>query len=194
MPTNYKQLFAIQSKLEKQLKLACPEIDSKSGIYFLTRKDDDGSFFYIGKGVNLIRRMCSHLQGYQQRIDISLKKRGFYSEENTLGWKLNVMHFKPEELDEKERYFIDLYLKNNWINYNVESGGTIGKTIIGGRKPAKTYTDGIKQGKNKTRKEIKIYFDKYLDFYIKPPTNKIKERKAEEFKKFLEECSEKSTE
>ena len=194
MPTNYKQLFAIQSKLEKQLKLACPEIDSKSGIYFLTRKDDDGSFFYIGKGVNLIRRMCSHLQGYQQRIDVSLKKRGFYSEENTLGWKLNVMHFKPEELDEKERYFIDLYLKNNWTSYNVESGGTIGKTIIGERKPAKTYTDGIKQGQNKTREEIKIYFDKYLDFYIKPPTNKIKERKAEEFKKFLEECSEKSTE
>ena len=186
MPTNYKQLFAIQSKLEKQLKLACPEIDSKSGIYFLTRKDDDGSFFYIGKGVNLIRRMCSHLQGYQQRIDISLKKRRFYSDENTLGWKLNVMHFKPEELDEKERYFIDLYLKNNWTSYNVESGGTIGKTIVGERKPAKTYTDGIKQGRNKAREEIKIYFDKYLDFAIKPPANKIKERKAEEFKKFLE--------
>ena len=193
MPTNYKQLFAIQSKLEKQLKLACPEIDNKSGIYFLTRKDDDGSFFYIGKGVNLIRRMCSHLQGYQQRIDISLKKRGFYSEGNTLGWKLNVMHFKPEELDEKERYFIDLYLKNNWTSYNVESGGTIGKTIIGERKPAKTYTDGIKQGRNKAREEIKIYFDKYLDFAVKPPANKIKERKAEEFKKFLEEYSEKST-
>lgn len=187
MPTNYKQLFAIQSKLEKQLKLACPEIDSKSGIYFLTRKDDDGQYFYIGKSLNLSRRMVSHLQGYQQRIDISLKKRGFYSEENTLGWQLHIMHFRPEELDEKERFYIDLYLKNNWMNYNVESGGTIGKTIIGERKPAKTYTDGIKQGQNKTREEIKTYFDKYLDFAIKPPANKIKERKAEEFKKFLED-------
>lgn len=187
MPTNYKQLFAIQSKLEKQLKLACPNIDSKSGIYFLTRKDDNGSYFYIGKGVNLIRRMCSHLQGYQQRIDISLKKRGFYSEENTLGWELNVLHFRPEELNEKEQFFIKKYLDAGWISYNIESGGTTGKEIIGERKPAKTYTDGIKQGQKKTREEVRIYFNKYLDFAIKPPTNKIKERKIEEFKKFLED-------
>ena len=186
MPTNYKQLFAIQSKLEKQLKLACPEIDNKSGIYFLTRQDDDGSYFYIGKGVNLIRRMCSHLQGYQQRIDISLKKRGFYSKENILGWELNVLHFRPEELNEKEQFFIKKYLDAGWISYNVESGGTTGKEIIGERKPAKTYTDGIKQGQKKTREEVKTYFSKYLDFAIKPPANKIKERKAEEFKNWLE--------
>ena len=185
MPTNYKQLFTIQSKLEKQLKFACPEIDSKSGIYFLTRKDDDGQFFYIGKALNLSRRMISHLQGYQQRIDISLKKRGFYSEENDLGWKLNVMHFEPEELDEKERYYIDKYLKAGWATYNVESGGTTGKAIIGDRKPPKTYTDGIKQGKKKTREEVKTYFDKYLDYQIKPPTSKLKERKFAEFADFL---------
>ena len=70
---------------------------------------------------------------------------------------------------------------------NIESGGTTGKEIIGERKPAKTYTDGIKQGQKKTREEVKTYFDKYLDFAIKPPANKIKERKAEEFKKFLED-------
>ena len=185
MPTDYKKLFAIQSKLEKQLKLVCPEIDSKSGIYFITRKDDDGAYFYIGKALSLSRRMVSHLQGYQQRIDISLKKRGFYSEENTLGWKLNVIHFGPDELNEKERYYIDKYQKAGWITYNIESGGTTGKEIIGERKPAKTYTDGIKQGRKKTREEVKTYFDKYLDFTIKPPTNKIKERKFSEFTEFL---------
>lgn len=52
--------------------------------------------------------------------------------------------------------------------------------------PAKGYYDGVKQGQKKATEQVRTYFDKYLDFAIKPPTNKIKERKAEEFKKFLE--------
>lgn len=189
MTTNYKQLFAIQAKLEKQLKLACPNISHKSGIYFYTRKDEeDGkTYAYIGKASNLISRNIAHIQGYQQHIDISLKKRGFYSEQNKMGWKLNVLEFPKEQLDEKEQYYIDLYRKNNYELLNIESGGTTGKTIIGERKPAKNYTDGLKQGRKKTKQEVKSYFDKYLDFAVKPPTNKIKERKFEEFRKFLED-------
>lgn len=188
MATNYKQLFAIQSKLEKQLKLACPNISHKSGIYFLIRKDEDKGekYAYIGKGVDVLRRMCSHLQGYQQRIDISLKKRGFFSNQNLGGWELNVLYFPKEQLDNQERHFIEAYRENGFILYNVESGGTTGKEIIGERKPVKNYTDGLKQGKKKTVEQVRTYFAKYLDYTIKPPTNKIKERKAEEFEKFLQ--------
>lgn len=188
MATNYKQLFAIQAKLEKQLKLACPNISHKSGIYFLIRKDEDEgkNYAYIGKSVDVLRRMCSHLQGYQQRIDISLKKRGFVSNQNLLGWELNVLYFPKDQLNEKERYYIEAYRKNNFILYNVESGGATGKEIIGERKPAKNYTDGLKQGQKKTTEQVRTYFSKYLDFAVKPPSNKIKERKAEEFRKFLE--------
>ena len=69
---------------------------------------------------------------------------------------------------------------------NIESGGTTGKEIIGKRKPAKTYTDGVKQGKKKIFEKVKLYFNKYLSFAIKPPINKVKERKLREFKEWLE--------
>ena len=57
----------------------------------------------------------------------------------------------------------------------------------------KNYKKGKSLGAEKTRTYVKTMFNKYLDFAVKPPANKIKERKAEEFKKFLEEYSEKST-
>lgn len=144
---NYRQIFAIQKKYEAVLKEACPNICDKSGLYFLTREDEDGKYCYLGKGRLLLRRMVSHLQGYQQRIDISLKKRGFYTESNPLGWHLNVMFIPEAQLDEKERYYIDAYRNAGYQMYNIESGGTTGKTMINERKPTKTYNDGLKQGK-----------------------------------------------
>lgn len=185
---NYKQLFTIQSEIEKTLRKACPKINEGSGIYFLLRYDpeEDKNYGYIGLGVNLLRRMISHVQGYQQHIDISLKKRGFYSEDNPNGWKLNVLNFPRNELEEKERYYIDLYLKNGYTLLNIENGGRQGKALINERKPSKTYRDGIVQGQNSTRAKVKVYFDKYLDYSIKDKPTKIKERKLEEFKQFLE--------
>ena len=81
--------------------------------------------------------------------------------------------------------------------YNVTGGGQLDKeSDIGERLQVKLkyYKKGKSLGVDKTSTCVKTMFNKYLDFAIKPPTNKIKERKAEEFKKFLEECSEKSTE
>jgi hypothetical protein len=187
MKPNYKQLFAKQKSLEKVIKQACPSIDDKSGIYFYIRKDEEKGekYAYIGLAKNLMRRSVSHLQGYQ-RIDISLRKRGFYSKDNPSGWELNCLHFPENMIEEKERYYIEQYQKAGYILYNIESGGREGKEIIGERKPTKTYMDGLKQGRKNAVREVKVFFDRYLDFNIKSPSNKIKERKYNEFKEWLE--------
>ena len=187
---NYAKIFITKKDVEEQLKLACPNLQHKSGIYFYTREklEQGGGFAcYIGKSIDVAERCISHQISWQQGIDISLKSRKYYGKYNLNGWKLNVLYFPEELLNEKEKYYINLYKNQNYEMLNIESGGTTGKSIIGERKPAKTYTDGIKQGQKKTREEVKTYFNKYLDFAIKPPANKIKERKAEEFKKFLED-------
>lgn len=187
---NYAKLFVTKKDVEEQLKLACPNLQHKSGIYFYTREklEQGGGFAcYIGKSIDVAERCISHQISWQQEIDISLKSRKYYGKYNLNGWKLNVLYFPEELLNEKERYYINLYKNQNYEMLNIESGGTTGKEIIGERKLAKTYTDGIKQGQKKTREEVKTYFSKYIDFAIKPPANKIKERKAEEFKKFLED-------
>ena len=182
---NYRKLFAIQANLEKKIKQACPSIDNKSGIYVLTREDESDKYAYIGKAVNLLKRMVSHLHGYEQRIDVSLKKRGFYSKENELGWQLHITHYPENILNDIERNLINKYKENGYILYNIESGGTKGKHDINERKPAKNYHDGLKQGYNKARKQISMWFDKYLDYTIKGVPNAVKLRYFEKFKKFI---------
>ncbi len=187
---NYKQIFAKKKAIAEKLKKVCPNITNVSGIYFYTREkpleeDGGGSAFYIGKSRTLLDRCISHDMGYSQRIDISLKKRKYYSKANPYGWKLNVLFFPEHLLDEKERYYIELYKSKNFECYNIENGGTTNKQIIGERKPPKSYRDGIAQGYKNAVKEIKVFFEKYLDFTIKGNYNKTKERKFNEFKEWL---------
>lgn len=95
-----------------------PKLDDGSGIYFLTRTDENKiPYFYIGQAVHIIQRMCSHLTGYQH-IDLSIKKRGFYSEENPFGWKINFIHYPVEQLDKMEQYWILEYTKKD-INADI---------------------------------------------------------------------------
>ena len=164
--TNYKQLFAIQKRLEGVVLEACPTMPHSSGIYFYTRVDEDGKHAYIGKAVDLIKRSVSHLQGYQ-RIDLSLRKRGFYSKENESGWHLNFLLIPQNLLDEKEAYYIKQYQGAGYELYNIESGGTTGKTIINERKGPKTYTEGKKEGKKQLSKALKDIIDKYLVISLK---------------------------
>ena len=176
----------MQKKYEEELKQVCPELRHSAGIYFYLRYEEDKKFAYIGKSVDVLNRCISHHLGRKQRIDGSINKRGYYSENNPLGWQLNVLYFDVSEINEKEQYYIDLYQNAGYELYNIESGGDVGKSLITERKEPKGYNKGVAYGKEKQLKEIKVYFDKYLDFVIKGKPNKIKERKFEEFKNLVD--------
>ena len=183
---NYKQIFAKKSETERRLREICPEAAThRSGIYFYTREDMDGKHAYIGKAVDLTERTISHLNGYQQRIDISLKSRKFYSELNPSGWKLNVLYYPQAELDKWEQYWIDRYRTEGIDLYNVESGGTDGKTIIGERKPPKSYREGVDFGKKSLARELRHIIETH-GFTIEPSKrNKVTEKALGKFWELL---------
>ena len=184
---NYKQIYAIKKANEQRILKVCPNCPNTSGIYFLIREEGGFKFAYIGKAKQLLERLGSHLSGYTQHIDRSLKKHGLWSEENPTGWTVNFLEFPEPQLNEKEQYYIQKYANAGYQLRNVESGGQLGKADIGERKPAKKYFDGVEQGKENSRKFVADLFAKHLDFVPKknPPT-KLQERAIEKFKAFLE--------
>lgn len=161
------------------------EQTKKSGIYLYERTDEKGiTYFYIGLAVNIFNRQISHWNGFQ-RIDISMRKRGFKSELNPYGWTFKILEFcAKENLNDREQYWILEYLKQGKQTYNLNYGGVKGKTNTFD-KERKGYKQGVVNGYNKAKKEVCDFFDKYLDFTIKGKTNKIKERKFNEFKEWL---------
>ena len=184
---NYKQIFANKDKATRELLAVCPQAVHRSGIYFYMREDMDGKHGYIGKALDLCERNVSHITGYAQRIDKSIKSRGFYSDLNPSGWKLNVLYYPKAELDKWEQYWIDRYRKEGIDLYNVESGGTDGKTIIGERKPPKTYREGVAYGKELIARELRHIIDTH-HFEIKPEKdNKITQKALAKFWELLEQ-------
>lgn len=184
--TNYKKLFSTQYEIKKQLKILCPELDDKPGIYFWFREDHEGKHIYIGQTTtSLFDRSISHCMGYTQRLDISIKKRGFYSQENKLGWQLKIMHSPIEELNEKEKYYIDLYVKLGYDVYNIESGSKVGKCDIADRKEGRGYHDGLKQGYTNAQKKVANWFEKSLNYSIKGKPNTNKQKAYDRFTEFL---------
>lgn len=182
---NYKKLYAIKKNNEKRILSVCPRMKNQSGIYFYTRTDENGiSYFYIGQSVDCLERNISHLSGYQH-IDLSIKKRGFYSEENPYGWKLDFIHYPREKLDEMEQYWILEYTKKGYqCRYNKTAGGQgTGKEKINEFKPTKGYYDGIKQGKKVLAKELSHIAEKHLEIRLKPEKqgNKVSEKQYEKF-------------
>lgn len=186
---DYHSLFNDKLAVEKGLYRICPNISHRSGIYFYIREDKEGKHCYIGKAVDLIDRNISHCMGYYQRIDKSIKSRGFYGENNPFGWKLNVLYFEKSELDYWERYYIDKYRKAGYNIYNIESGGTDGKTIIGERKSPKSYRDGLTQGRKSLAKELRHIIDTHLDIKVKKE-NKITQKALAKFWELLREDNE----
>lgn len=181
---NYAKIFAIKKKNQEIIKKACPEAREVSGIYGFFRESEDGfKFGYVGQAKNLLSRMADHLSGYQH-IDLSIKKHGLYDiAKNQQGYKVRVLSYcSPLQCDEQEQFYIKQYANMGYQMRNKTSGsqGT-GKQGIADNKPAKGYYDGVAYGEAKAKKKIKGFFDKYLDFSIKPPANKIKERKFNEF-------------
>ena len=187
---NYAQVRAIQTKYREEIKKVCPRIDDGPGIYFLTRTDENGiNYFYIGQAVRLLTRMCSHMTGYQH-IDLSLRKRKWYSEENPYGWRLNFKHYAVKDLDDMEQHWILEYTKKGYqARYNKTSGSQgQGKEKINEFRPAKGYRDGLKQGRKNCSREVAHLFEKHLDYKTKSdPPNRYQKQAMEKFNDFLNE-------
>ena len=194
MPTNYKQLFAIQKKNEEIIKQQCKNIDNKSGIYCFYRiNEKQEKCAYIGQAKNLLRRCASHLSGRKQHIDLSLYKHKWFSLNNPQGWKLKILEYCPkEELDKREQYYIDKYVNLGWKCYNVQGGGKNDrKQDINERNltKLKSYANGKQIGYEKARKEIALLFTKYLTYDVKK-ANILSQKAKERFEKFLKGASE----
>lgn len=190
MNKNYKNIAkirAIDKKNEQRLLAVNSDIDNKSGIYFLTREDSETgiNFSYVGQALHIKDRLLQHLRGYQ-RIDISLKSHGLKSEENPDGWDINFLHFPPEQLDEKERYYILLYAKHGYQSRNIDTGGGKGKKELGERKPSRGYYDGVHEGYKRASREVANLFEKHLNYSKKSnKPNKNQDKALEKFEEFL---------
>lgn len=184
---NYKQVKAIECKNRQRLLAVNPGLNNMSGIYFLTREDEDGfKYAYIGQAKDILQRLCSHLVGYQH-IDLSLKKHGLYSKENPYGWRVNYKTFPVSQLDDREQFYIKQYALNGYQLRNKTSGSQgQGKRQIDEYKPSRGYRDGLNQGRKNASKEVAHLFDKHLNYSTKsdPPT-KNQQKAAEKFEEFL---------
>lgn len=187
---NPRQRYAIESKNRKRLLEVNPGLTDESGIYFLTRTDENGfRYAYIGQAVHILQRLAQHLVGYQH-IDLSLKKHNLYSIENPYGWKIGFMHFPVSQLDEKEQYYIKMYADNGYQLRNKTSGSQgEGKTQIDEYRPQKGYRDGIKQGRKNLARELSSIAEKHLEIRLKPEKqgNKVSEKQYEKFMALISE-------
>ena len=190
MNSNLRRAKAIENTNKNLLLKVNPKLDEKSGIYILTRTDEDGiKYAYIGQAKHIITRLAQHLVGYQH-IDLSLKKHGLYSEDNIFGWKVGFMHFPQEKLDEMEQYCIKKYAQAGYQLRNKTSGsqGT-GKKQIDEYRPQKGYHDGLKQGKKVLARELSNIIDKHLKISLKDgkENNKVSMKAFDKFKDLLNE-------
>lgn len=172
MAVNYKQIYAKKKANEARIKAVCPPVPETSGIYILSRMDEDGfKYAYVGQAKNLLSRLASHLEGYTQHIDRSIKKHGLYNKDNPTGWNVRYMKCSVEELDEQERYYEKLYANCGYQLRNKTSGGQDGeKTVIAETKHPKGYYDGIADGRKKLAKELRHLFDLHLTVGLKKDT------------------------
>lgn len=192
MKSNIQKVKAIESQNKRKILSVNQNVDESSGIYFLTRTDENGiQYAYIGQAKHLLTRLAQHLSGYQH-IDLSLKKHGMFSEGNVYGWKINFLHYPEDELDEHEQFWIKRYAKNGYQLRNKTAGGQgEGKKQISEYRPAKGYYDGITQGKKTLARELSHIMEKHLTVELKPEKrgNKVSEKQLEKFNRLLDEKS-----
>ena len=184
---NYRKLYAIKKANEERILKVCPNCPQRSGIYFLLREDDGFRYAYIGQSVNILQRLADHLKGYQY-IDLSIKKHGLYSEDNTTGYKVHFLTFPESELDKQEQFYIWKYANAGYQLRNITSGSQgQGKKGLDNAKPPKNYYDGLSQGYKNAQKFVANLFDKHLDYKQKSDKpNKNQEKAMQKFKDFLE--------
>ena len=193
---NIARAKAIEQENKKRLLKLNPKLNDKSGIYFLLREDENGfKYAYIGQSVGIITRLASHMSGYEQHIDKSLKAHKLYDEEkNPYGWRVEFLNFPESQLDEKEKYYIKLYADKGYQLRNVSVGGQGSERDsgqIGERKPPKGYFQGILQGKRVLARELSSIAEKHLKIEIREDkkNNKVSQKQFEKFKELMNEDS-----
>lgn len=190
---NIARAKEIEQENKKRLLKLNPKLNDKSGIYFLLREDENGfKYAYIGQAVHTLSRLASHLVGYEQHIDLSLRKHKLYSEDNPYGWRVEFLNFPESQLDEKEKYYIKLYADNGYQLRNVSIGGQGGNRdsgSIGERKAPKGYMQGIQQGRKNLARELSNIAEKHLIIRLKPEKehNKVSQKQFEKFNQLLDE-------
>lgn len=188
MKRSISEIKRMDQEIKQRLLLVNPKLNEKSGIYFLTREDEQGiKYAYIGQAKHILSRLAQHMTGYQH-IDLSLKKHGLISNNNMCGWNVNFLNFPEELLDEKEQYYIKKYALGGYQLRNKTAGGQgSGKKQIDDYRPGKTYRQGVEQGMKNASRDVAKLFEKHLNVSAKsnPPT--VNQMKAmDKFEKFLE--------
>lgn len=185
---NVVKAKAIEKNNRERILAVNPHVDERSGIYFLTRTDEDGfRYAYIGQAVNLLSRLAGHLKGYQH-IDLSIKSHGLYSTDNIYGWKIGFLHYPVDKLDKWEQYWIKCYADKGYQLRNKTSGSQgEGKKQIADYKPPKGYRDGIQQGRINLARELANIADKHLVISLKPEkqNNSISQKQYQKFMDLL---------
>ena len=187
---NYKKIYAMKAEREKRIKKICPNIPYESGIYVFYRTDEANiRRAYCGQAVSLCERCAAHLAEYDH-IALSLKKHGFYSEDNPYGWKLMFKTCPKDELDEKEVLSIKHFADNGYQMYNITSGSqSKGKLVTGQYKSPKTYRQGIQAGKLTLARELTDIIGKHLTVTIREDKkfNKVSIKAFEKFNALIDE-------
>lgn len=188
---NIARAKAIEQENRKRLLKLNPKLNDKSGIYFLLREDENGfKFAYVGQAVHTLSRLASHLVGYEQHIDLSIRKHKLYSEDNPYGWRVEFLNFPESQLDEKEKYYIKLYADKGYQLRNVSIGGQGGNRdsgSIGERKAPKGYLQGIQQGRKNLARELSNIAEKHLKIELREDkaNNKVSQKQYEKFMDLL---------
>lgn len=188
MGKSIAEIKRMEQEIKQRLLLINPKLNEQSGIYFLTREDEQGiKYAYIGQAKHILSRLAQHMTGYQH-IDLSIKKHGLISNSNMCGWNVNFLNFPEELLDEKEKYYIKKYAIGGYQLRNKTAGGQgSGKKQIDDYRPGKTYRQGVEQGMKNASRDVAKLFEKHLNVSAKndPPT--VNQMKAmDKFEKFLE--------
>lgn len=189
---NIARAKAIEQENKKRLLKLNPKLNDRSGIYFLLREDENGfKFAYVGQAKSVLQRLASHLVGYEQHIDLSLKRHKLYDKEkNPYGWRVEFLNFPESQLDEKEKYYIKLYADNGYQLRNVSIGGQGGNRdsgSIGERKAPKGYMQGIQQGRKVLARELSNIAEKHLKIELRADkaNNKVSQKQYEKFMDLL---------
>lgn len=189
---NIARAKAIEQENKKRLLKLNPKLNDRSGIYFLLREDENGfKYAYVGQAVHTLSRLASHLVGYEQHIDLSLRKHKLYDKEKSpYGWRVEFLNFPESQLDEKEKYYIKLYADKGYQLRNVSLGGqgeNRASGSIGERKAPKGYMQGVQQGKKVLARELSSIAEKHLKIEIRDDKkfNKISQKQYEKFLNLL---------